>query len=252
MRREEMLSRAKWAGRLEERERIARELHDTLLQGAQGLILEFQSVANRLPLLHPIRKQIETALNQADDFLEEARGRVQDLRSISGIAEFGTAINREGELLAGRMGVRWKFSAQGDLRSVKQLVAAELYAIAIEAVRNAFAHSRGTIVCAALVFSDCSLGVRISDDGCGFDAARNTPQGDACHFGLQGMRERAEHLGARLIVRSSVSHGTEIACAVPAATAYITAVPRRFFFLRSCGNTGRGGAPLDLGAENAG
>jgi signal transduction histidine kinase len=218
--RNELMLRARWAGRLEERERIARELHDTLLQGTQGLILQIQSVAGRLPPQHPARQQIESALDQAGDLLGEARAKVRNLRSSASLADIGSSIARSGQLLSDRTAIAFEFEMHGALRVVRPRVAAEIYAIAREALTNAFAHSHASKVRATLSFSNASLIVRIVDDGRGFHLSQGTQQSDQGHFGIIGMRERAHELGAQLIIASRIGLGTEIECAVQASAAY--------------------------------
>jgi signal transduction histidine kinase len=220
--RDELLLRARWAGRLEERERIARELHDTLLQGTQGLILQIQSVAGRLPPQHPTRQQIESALDQAGDLLGEARARVRDLRSSADHSDIGSSIGRSGQLLSARTGIAFQFEVHGAPRVVRPRVAAEIHAIAREALTNAFAHSHASNVRATLSFDNASLTVRVSDDGRGFDLTRGPEQADHCHhFGILGMRERANELDAELRIVSRIGFGTEIECAIEASAAYI-------------------------------
>jgi signal transduction histidine kinase len=219
--RNESLLRARWAGRLEERERIARKLHDTLLQGTQGLILQMQSVAGRLPPQHPTRRQIESALDQAGDLLGEARAKVRDLRSSVDYSDIGSSIARSGQLLSGRTAIAFQFEMHGALRVVRARVAAEIYAIAREALTNAFAHSRANNVCATLSFGSVSLVVRIIDDGQGFDPSQDNQQSDRGHFGILGMRERAHELGGQLLIASRIGLGTEVEFAVNASAAYL-------------------------------
>jgi signal transduction histidine kinase len=216
----ESLLKAKWAGRLEERERIARELHDTLLQSAQGLILTFQSVAGRLLPHDPVRRQIESALDQAGDLLGEARARVRDLRFSAPISNLSQAIQREGKNLSYSTSAAFVFKLEGDPRPVPPHVASEIFAIAREAITNAFAHSQATTVRADLVFNGTCLLVRVSDDGRGYEAAVRADGEEGLHFGIRGMRERARELGAQIIISSVRGAGTEIECAVPASTAY--------------------------------
>src|SRR6202789_773605 len=216
----ESLLKAKWAGRLEERERIARELHDTLLQSTQGLILKFQSVAGRLLPHDPVRQQIESALDQAGDLLGEARARVRDLRFLAPISNLSQGIQREGKKLSYGTSAAFGFKLEGDPRPVPPHVASEIFAIAREAITNAFAHSQATTVRADLVFNGTCLLVRVSDDGRGYEAAARRDGEEGLHFGIRGMRERARELGAQIIISSVRGAGTEIECAVPAATAY--------------------------------
>jgi signal transduction histidine kinase len=218
--RNESLLLARRAGRLEERERIARELHDTLLQGTQGLILQIQSVAGRLPPQHPTRKQIELALDEAGDLLGETRAKVMDLRSSANHSDIGSSIAKAAELLAARTTIGFTLELHGEPRQVRPCVAAEIYAIAREALSNAFTHSRANNVRAILSFNDASLIIGIIDDGRGFDSMHGLQRTDSCHFGILGMRERADELGAQLLVASRKGFGTKVEFAIHASLAY--------------------------------
>jgi signal transduction histidine kinase len=214
------LWQAKWAGRLEERERISRELHDTLLQSAQGLILRLQSVAGPLSPHDPVRQQIESALDQAGDLLGETRACVRNLRSLNGISDLSRAIQQKGMQFSSETAVAFVFGLQGELRPVQPRVAGELYAIAREAITNSFRHARATTVRADLLVDSTWLLLRVTDDGNGYEAGGAVETVEHVHFGIRGMRERAQELGAQIVISSSRGMGTEVECAVPASAAY--------------------------------
>jgi signal transduction histidine kinase len=220
MHQDELFLRAKWAGRLEERARIARELHDTLLQSNEGLILQIQSSVNRLQAHDPIRHQIESALDQAARLLGEARERVWHLRSSTYLSNLASALERDGNTLASRTALGFTLNVLGKTRCLRPTVAGEIYAIAREAMNNAFAHSKATTVSVKISFGATCFLARIIDDGRGLPPGATTQSRGDHHFGVQGMRERARELGARLTIRSKVGAGTEIKCTIPAATAY--------------------------------
>ncbi len=221
MHRHESLLRAKLAGRLEERRRIARELHDTVLQSAHGLILEIQSAVNQLPLQDPMRKNMEVALNHAGDLLGEARARVRDLRASAAFADICEAIRREGERLSPDSPIEFRFTVKGTPRPLHQDSTGDICAIAREALSNAFRHSSAKTIGAEVFFGRSCLVVRINDDGRGCPSAAASHRQQALHFGIQGMRERAKLIGARLIISSGSGFGTEIECTIPAARAYV-------------------------------
>jgi signal transduction histidine kinase len=230
MRREQLLLQAKLAGQLEERGRIARELHDTLLQGTQGLILQIQGIAGQLRPLHPMREQIESALDEAEKLLDEARERVWNLRPSTSVSNIALVIERHGKFLAERTAIGFEIQIQGTARGVRPEVAAEIYAITREALTNAFAHSDASTVRAKIHFGARSLIAQVTDDGRGFEVARGETADGRHHFGIKGMRERARMLDAKIKIYSTQGYGTEIQCTIAASTAYSTLVSDRSRF----------------------
>ena len=212
--------------RLRERERIARELHDTLLQGFQGLVLLFQAVANRLPAGDGSRQSIDTALDRADAVLAEGRARVLDLRSQEPITDLATALADSAAQLTGKSGPRVQMIREGAPRIVHPLIREEIERIADEAIRNAVSHAQASTIEIALQWGRRELRLAIRDDGIGMPASILVRGESSGHFGLVGMRERAERIGARLVAHSREGAGTEITLTVPARTAYLDH-PRR-------------------------
>jgi signal transduction histidine kinase/ligand-binding sensor domain-containing protein len=206
--------------RMGERERIARELHDTLLQSVQGLVLRFQAVANRMPPGEPSRVQLESALKSADDVIVEGRNRVRDLRTgdISGdplanLQELADAAGFDSPIPI-------RLVVEGTPRQVHPLVAAEIRRIAGEALFNIARHARADSVDVSITYGDRQLGVQIRDNGVGIPPsvlARGSRDG---HFGLIGMRERAERIGGALSIDSSAGKGTDVILTIPAPLAY--------------------------------
>ncbi len=211
--------------RVDERTRIARELHDTLLQGFQGLLLMFQSALNLLPD-RPVeaRQRLEGALEQASAATTEARHAVQGLRASSiettdpagALWNIVAELTREHEYAAPAIRV----TAQGTPRRLKPVVGDEVYRITTEALRNALRHAAAQCISAEIRYDERRFRVRVRDDGRGFDeqAVRRDPP--AGHFGLNGMHERAEKIGGSLDVWSKPGLGTEIVVSIPAAIAY--------------------------------
>jgi signal transduction histidine kinase len=223
MQLQESLLRAKLAGRLEERERIARELHDTVMQSAHGLILQFQSVASQLSHQDPMRKSLEVALDHAGDLLGEARARVRELRTSRLFCDICRSIRREGKRLSLTSPIDFRFTVKGTPRLLHQETGGEIFAIAREALSNAFRHSGAKTITAEVFFKRTCLVVRIRDDGRGCCVDRSSQRQQVSHFGIQGMRERARLIGARMIFSSCDGVGTEIECATPATRAYAVA-----------------------------
>jgi signal transduction histidine kinase len=218
--------------RLEERERIARELHDTLLQSTQGMILLFQGFAGRLTRPDPMRDQMEGALDQADRLLNEARSRVADLRSKGTEGDFSEAIARLGAEIFSDATTGFHLISTGASRTLNPAVSGELYFIIREALTNSRRHAQASVVEAEIEYAPSGLRVRIRDDGKGVDESLLRDGAHSGHFGLQGMRERARHIGANFDIWSGRSAGIEIEVALPAGTAYESGEPPRSWIRR--------------------
>ena len=207
--------------RLVERERIARELHDTLLQGVQGLILRFQAHTDIIPAHEPARAAMERTLERADELLAESRARVKDLRApSSGLVALPEALAAEGKQLADMHSTQFCVSTEGAPRELHPIVLEEAALIGREALANAFRHAHATRVEAEVYYGDTELRVLVRDNGCGIDPAVLKVGAPPGHWGVVGMRERAGKLSALLQVWSTQDAGTEIALRVPAAVAY--------------------------------
>ena len=212
--------------RLAERTRIARELHDTLLQSFQALMLHFQSASDMLPP-GAAKKALEEALDHADEAIIEGRNAIQNLRSSTTVTnELARAIAALGQELGGR---DWKgdvgavrVSVEGKPHELHPIVRDDIYRIAREALQNAFRHAKATRIEAEITYAERHLRLRIRDDGTGIDSnvAATGRQG---HWGLQGMRERAQQIGGHLEIWSQTGAGTEVDLSIPGTIAY--AVP---------------------------
>ncbi|HEX5751800.1 MAG TPA: two-component regulator propeller domain-containing protein [Archangium sp.] len=216
---------AKMRGRLEERhaerERIARELHDTLLQSVQGLVLRLQAVAEQLPEHEPARQAMEKALDRADEVLAEGRDRVMELRSTAHDGrDLSDALVQAGEELAEDMPMSFRLVVEGEPRELDAAMQGEIFLIGREALLNAFQHAEGTAVEAELRYGSDALRMRIRDDGKGVAPEILEMGGRPGHWGLAGMHERAARIGATLQVWSRTEAGTEVELKVPAAIVY--------------------------------
>lgn len=209
-------------GRLGERERIARELHDTLLQSVQGLILSIQGTSMRMPGDDPLRRQIEGSLERADEVLAEARDRVRDLRT-SGQED--TELTEALGAVAADVGTAHTTTCtttcSGEPRPLDRSVRDEVYRIAREAMVNAFRHAQARHVTVEVRYDAQGLVVTICDDGRGIDAQVLERGSLAGHWGLPGMRERSERISARFEMTSSAQAGTRVCVTVPARVAYV-------------------------------
>lgn len=200
-----------------ERERIARELHDTLLQGVQGLILRFQAFADGLPKEDRSRATLERTIDRAEALLVEGRDRVKGLRAHA--AAEGSLEQRIAALVEELdLPVHVSVLARRRRHDVDPLVVDELHSIVREAVVNATQHSHARSIHITIEYARRSLKLCVRDDGDGFKADAGKPHDDN-HFGIVGMRERAERMGGRLDVEST-PRGVEVWVNIPGRVAY--------------------------------
>jgi signal transduction histidine kinase/ligand-binding sensor domain-containing protein len=213
--------RGRMEERLAERERIARDLHDTFLQGVQGLILKFDAAAKQIPHHEPARQAMENALDRADEVIAEGRDRVRNLRdATASLSNLPAAFARVVEEYSQDGQVTFRSVVEGRLRELSPIVLEESYAIGREALINALTHSEGHNVEAEITYERRQFRLRIRDDGRGIDPRILKEGGRPDHFGLRGMRERADRIDAQLKLWSGVETGTEVELLIPAATAY--------------------------------
>lgn len=208
--------------RMNERERIAREIHDTLLQGVQGLLLRLQALMARPPRDQVHSDALNAAIEQARQMVIEGRGKIIALR--------GEAIQHNepvqsilavGEDLASLYpAVTFRLTSDGEPRALLPSARDEIIDIVREAIRNAFIHAEAKHVSVHVDHEPRWLRVHIADDGSGMDESTVRLAADAGHWGIVGMRERAERLGAKLSLRRVHPHGTEWVLSVPCRAAY--------------------------------
>jgi len=204
------------AERLSERERAARELNDTLLQGMQGLILLFQGIAVQIPLESPLASKLETAISHAEQLMIEGRDSVRGLGSSS--VDLGDALrslNAEQRLPE----TEYSVEVTGRERSLQLLVSDEAFRIAREAVVNAFRHASAQHVWVTLAYRCASLDLTVVDDGQGIGKT-SAEKNNSGQWGLMKMRDRAHKLKSRLQILNHVPSGTEVRLSVPANVAY--------------------------------
>jgi signal transduction histidine kinase len=213
--------------RLAERERIARDLHDTLLQSVQGLILKFSAVSKQIPADLPARNALENALDHADEVLAEGRDRIRNLRvnSVS-LSDLPAAFRSVAEETSQGRDAIFKTVVEGHVRALHPLVLEECYSIGREAIINALSHSEGQHVEAEIAYDSRQFRLRVRDDGRGIDPKILEAGGRSGHWGLQGMHERAQKIGVQLKFWSRPETGTEVELTVPGATAYQAPSPK--------------------------
>jgi signal transduction histidine kinase len=216
---------ARLRGRMEERmferERIARELHDTFLQGVQGLMLRFQAAMEKIPQSEPARELMSNALKRADDVLTEGRDRVSELRnSARGYDDLPRALQDKGTELVHIFGTAFCLTVEGTPCPLRPLIAEEVERIGGEALNNAFRHSHAKRIDVQIQYAPESLSLRVSDDGAGFEVAAWNDSVQAVHWGLKGMRERARKIRAQLEVTSRPGQGTAVKLHVRGSIAF--------------------------------
>jgi ligand-binding sensor domain-containing protein/two-component sensor histidine kinase len=196
---------------LAERNRIAREIHDTLAQGFIGVSVHLEVAASTLPeSAGQAREQLETARTLVRSSLSEARRSIWQLRSPE-TADGNLASRLSGfiQQAASKARAKIEFQVSGTHRPLPPEMENELLKIGQEAVVNALRHSDANIIRVDLLFEPRRFRMTIADDGHGFVPA-TSPAGPNGHFGLQGMRERAEQIHAELAVISTPGQGTQI------------------------------------------
>ncbi|HSI59690.1 MAG TPA: two-component regulator propeller domain-containing protein [Ideonella sp.] len=213
--------RSRLQARTEERERIARELHDTLLQSTQGLILSFQGVALQTPEGDPARVRMARALARADQALAEGRARVQDLRhDPSPDHDLPRALASVAEALAETHTVALQQVMAGPPRHLQRAARETAYRIGREALTNACLHASARRVTQTLSYEADALRLCVSDDGCGVAPEVLAAGSRSGHWGLPGMHERAREAGGQLTLSSGPGTGTRVELVLPAAVAY--------------------------------
>ena len=212
--------------RVSERTRIARDLHDTLLQSFHGLLLQFQTAYKLLPTRPTEAKQnLGNAIESAFEAITEGRDAVQGLRTSSAQGnDLAAAIKTLGQELAAQGSehspVRLRVEVEGTPQTLRPLVRDDIYRIAGEALRNAFHHARATQIEVDLWYDERRLRLRVRDDGMGIEAKLLREEGQPGHYGIAGMRERANLMGGTLAVWTAPHSGTEVELTIPASRAY--------------------------------
>jgi signal transduction histidine kinase len=216
--------------RVSERTRLARELHDTLLQSFQGLIFRLQAVDD---LLSPGKAKdlLEKSLERADQAIAEGRSTVYELRSsITTKNDLAEAIKALGEELATDESAAFHMLVEGASRDLHPIVRDEIYRITCEGLRNAFSHARASQIETEITYGDRLFHLRIRDNGEGIPAGV-LEEGRPGHYGLPGMRERARQIGGKLEIWSRAGAGTEIELGIASSIAYGASPGRSLFRL---------------------
>ena len=217
--------------RSSERIRIARELHDTLLQAIHGLMLRFHFATEALPEDEPARQSLQMALSRADEVILEGRRRVQDLREeSSGAADFATQIAALAIDVEIQKAMEFCVTENGQPQELASDVCKEMCGIAREALTNMLHHSKAKRADITLSYCDTEFIMRCCDNGVGLTPATLSHGRSEGHWGLVGMRERAAMVEGRLQLWSSPGRGTEIEIHIPGRRAYNTLRPATRWF----------------------
>ena len=206
--------------RLEERTRIAQELHDTLLQSFLGASMRLGAAMDGLPSDSPVKSKLDPILQLMEQGIEEGRNAIQGLRSsVPGTLDLVLALSGVQRELAVEADVDFRVSVAGRQQPLQGPIKHELYRIGREALVNAFRHSGAKRVDFEIEYADNDLRMRVRDDGCGIDPDV-LEAGREGHWGLAGMRERATKIGGLLKISSSATAGTEVQLSIPSAVAF--------------------------------
>jgi len=210
--------------RLAERTRIARDLHDTMLQSFQAALLKIHAVTYMIKDQPDARTRLEDVLGQARQAVTEGRNAIQGLRS-STVTQLAESFRQMGEELTseqtGGSHPELRVYEQGTPRELTPVVREEVYRIGCEAVRNAYSHARPSRVEVTIQYGDRQFRLRIGDNGEGIDPDILAAGRRAGHHGLPGMRERAGLARGKLTILSKPDSGTEIELTIPASSAYV-------------------------------
>jgi signal transduction histidine kinase len=211
------MAEAEFAAILSERNRVAREIHDTLAQGLVATSVQLRLArksANGAP--EALTRHLDSAQQLVSENLEEARKSIWDMRSqVLETSDLAGALNGILKQMADGTEIKTECHVSGRLRRLAPVLENNILRIGQEAISNAIRHSNGTRIRLELVFEEKDFRLVVKDDGRGFDPVK-LPDGDG-GFGLVGMRERAAHIKSALEIRTKAGQGTEIVLEVPLA-----------------------------------
>jgi len=217
--------------RLLERTRIARELHDTLLQSFQAVLMKFHAVTYQLSDRPELQRTLEGVIDQARQAVTEGRDAVQGLRSSTVITnDLARAIRILCAELADQGDMHapvFRVNVEGTPQDLAPILRDDIYRIAGEAVRNAFQHAHAGSIEVQIQYDHRQLRLRIRDDGKGIDPKVLESGARAGHYGLPGLQERARLVSGKLTVWSDPGSGTEIELTIPASIVYAASGGRR-------------------------
>jgi signal transduction histidine kinase/ligand-binding sensor domain-containing protein len=222
--------------RVAERTRIARDLHDTLLQSFQALLLRFQAGINMLAQRPAdARRVLEDAVDRASQAIAEGRDAIGNLRmSTVQKNDLAVAIKTIAEELARAQDnqgpTQFQVLVEGMPRELHPILRDEVYRLATEALRNAFRHAAAQHIEVEIRYDEKYFRLRVRDDGKGIPSEVLSGRGREGHYGLPGMRERVKLVGGKLTIWTELGSGTEIEIIIPGARAYVKSTRSFWYF----------------------
>lgn len=216
LRRTTDAARARFDATIAERTRIARELHDSLIQGFTGITLQIEAVRSTLGARNPATERITDILTMADATLREARDMVWDMRSVDAPgADLPLQLERVARRVARGQSMEVHRSVDGTPCNLPRAVREALFRAGREAVVNAVRHASPRAIHIRLRYADSSVVLEVCDDGRGAPVASFHEAVEAGHWGVAGMRERVRMVGGSLEIASVPQGGTAIIVSVP-------------------------------------
>lgn len=210
-----------------ERERIARDIHDTLLQGAQIVLLRLGSWSKDAAIPPLQRRGIGLVTTQLRAIVIETRDRISDLREMEPHhSNFLERLKEFGQTESKREGIRFEIQVRGTCKNLIPKTQDQLLMIACEAIRNALKHAKPRVVSVEVTYEPSGLSLEVVDDGVGIDGHIAIGGRVDGHFGLQGMRERVSRIGGDMTIRGREPIGTRLRVRVPARSAFDADVVR--------------------------
>jgi signal transduction histidine kinase len=208
--------------RLAERTRIAQDLHDTLLQGVLSASMQLYVANDQLSEDAPAKPLVTRVLELMGHAVNEGRNTLRGLRSYDeGTQELDQAYLGVSQEFAFDQPADFRVIVEGQSRALHPMIRDEVYRIGREAIVNAFRHSRAKNIEVEIHYTARGLRILVRDNGCGINQQVLLSGRDG-HFGLPGMRERTERIGAQLKVLSRPDAGTEVEFFIPGKVAYLT------------------------------
>lgn len=206
--------------RINERTRIARDLHDTLLQGLISASMQLHVAVDQLPAGSPAQPSFARILKLMSQVIDEGRNAIRGFRAMDrDLQDLAQSFSTVPQELDVKQQVDFRVIVEGRPRLLQPLIRDDIYLIGREALMNAFRHSRATAIEVEIEYASHQLRVLIRDNGRGMDT-ETVQSGREGHWGLSGMDERADRMGAKLKVLSRAGAGTEVELSVPARVAF--------------------------------
>jgi len=211
--------------RLDERTRIAQELHDTLLQGVLSASMQLHLAVDDVPGPSPARRRLDDVLALMARVVEEGRNAVRGLRSADDEFDLEQAFARVREDVRGDEAIEFRVIREGQPRPLHPMIRDDVYRIGREALVNAIRHAHAAKIELEVEYARQQLRLLVRDDGRGIDPEVLRAGRDG-HWGLSGMRERAERVGGHLRLWSRPGAGAEVELSVPGHVAFRSSTPQ--------------------------